>query len=106
MNIRDDFPLLKNNIIYFDNAATTLKPQSVINAIVDYYSNYSANAHRGDYSISHKVDTIYENTREKVKSFINANKVEEIIYTKGTTDSLNMVVFGYFKHYLTENDEI
>lgn len=106
MNIRNDFPLLKNNIIYFDNGATTLKPQSVIDSMVDYYSNYSANAHRGDYNISHKVDIIYENTREKIQKFINAKNVKEIIYTKGTTNSLNMIVFGYFKNYLTKEDEI
>jgi cysteine desulfurase / selenocysteine lyase len=106
MNIRNDFPLLKNNIIYFDNGATTLKPKTVIDSITDYYSNYSANAHRGDYTISHKVDTIYEQTRAKVKQFINATDAKEIIYTKGTTESLNMIVFGYFKYYLNKDDEI
>ena len=57
---REDFPMLKKDIIYFDNGATTFKPDSVINSIVDYYSNYSANAHRGDYEISYKVDIKYE----------------------------------------------
>ncbi len=106
MDVRKDFPLLKNNIIYFDNGATTLKPQCVIDAIVDYYSNYSANAHRGDYSISHKVDTMYEGTRDKVKHFINAQDTKEIIFTKGSTEALNMIVFGFFKHYLKKDDEI
>ncbi len=106
MNIRSDFPILKTNLIYFDNGATTLKPQCVIDAIVDYYSNYSANAHRGDYAISHKVDIMYESSREEVKKFINADKVSEIIFTKGSTESLNMIVFGFFKYYLKKDDEI
>ena len=64
---REDFPILKNNLIYFDNGATTLKPQVMIDATVDYYRNYSANAHRGDYSISVKVDELYEKTRTLIK---------------------------------------
>lgn len=103
---RDDFPLLKNNLIYFDNGATTLKPKSVIDSIVDYYSNYSANIHRGDYDISLKVDNAYEGVREKVKNFINANSSSEIIFTSGTTDSLNKIVFGYMKNHLTKGDEV
>jgi cysteine desulfurase/selenocysteine lyase len=107
MNTRDDFPMLKNNnIIYFDNGATSLKPQCVIDSIVDYYSNYSANAHRGDYNISHKVDTMYEGSRNKIKNFINAKDDSEIIFTKGSTESLNMIVFGFFKNYLKKDDEI
>jgi len=106
MDIRNDFPILKTNIIYFDNGATTLKPQCLINAITDYYSNYSANAHRGDYGISHKVDTMYETVRNDIKKFINANETSEIIFTKGSTESLNMIVFGFFKYYLKKDDEI
>ena len=64
-----DFPMLNKEIIYLDNGATTLKPQVVIDKIVDYYSNYSANAHRGDYDISFKVDQEYEGAREKVRKF-------------------------------------
>ncbi len=103
---RDDFPILKNNLIYFDNSATTLKPKKVIDSIVDYYSNYTANAHRGDYDNSIKVDTIYEGTRQKVKDLINADKVEEIIFTKGTTESLNMIVKCFMKYNLKEGDEV
>ena len=103
---RKDFPMLKNNIIYFDNAATTLKPKCMIEATTEYYSEYSANAHRGDYDISLKVDTIYENTREKVRDLINAKSTKEIIFTSGTTDSINRVVFGYFKNNLKEGDEV
>ena len=75
-----DFPMLNKEIIYLDNGATTLKPQVVIDKIVDYYSNYSANAHRGDYDISFKVDQEYEGAREKVRKFINAKEREEIVY--------------------------
>lgn len=103
---RDDFPMLKNEFIYFDNGATTLKPQCVIDSMVDYYSNYCANAHRGDYSISQKVDFIYENVRDKIKDFINANEKSEIVFTSGVTDGLNRIVFGYFENYLKKGDEI
>ncbi|MDD4035920.1 MAG: SufS family cysteine desulfurase [Bacilli bacterium] len=106
MDVRKDFPFLKNNIIYLDNGATTLKPQCVIDEIVNYYSNYSANAHRGDYDISHKVNMMYEGTREKVKNFINADSEKEIIFTKNSTESLNMIVFGFFKNILKKGDEI
>ena len=106
MDIREEFPMLKNNIIYFDNGATTFKPQIVIDSICDYYQNYSANAHRGDYNISLKTDMMYENARKKVKEFINADKLEEIIFTSGTTESLNMVVEGFFGNYLKDKDEI
>lgn len=103
---REDFPMLKNDLIYFDNGATTLKPQCVINEITNYYENYSANAHRGDYDISRKVDELYEKTRDDVKEFINANKREEIIFTKGTTESMNMIIFGFMKNYLQKDDEV
>lgn len=103
---REDFPMLKNNIIYFDNAATTFKPNCVLAAMNDYYSNYTANAHRGDYDNSLKVDKIVAETREKVKAFINARSTDEIIFTSGATDSLNMVINGFFGHYLNEGDEI
>jgi len=106
LNIRNDFPMLSKNIIYFDNAATTFKPREVINTIVDYYENYSANAHRGDYDISLKVDNVYEGVREKVRAFINANDIKEIIFTSGTTMALNMIVFGFFKDYLDKDDEV
>ena len=103
---REDFLLLKQNIIYFDNGATTLKPYVLSEAISDYYNNYSANAHRGDYDLSLKVDEKYENTRKLVKDFINAKSTKEIAFTSGTTDSMNKIIFGYFKHNLNEGDEI
>lgn len=103
---REDFPMLKQDIVYLDNGATSLKPQVVIDKIVDYYENYSANAHRGDYDISYKVDLEYENTRELVREFIGARKKEEIVFTSGTTDSLNLIVNGFFANYLEKGDEI
>lgn len=103
---REDFPMLEKEIIYFDNGATTLKPRQVIDSITDYYQNYSANAHRGDYDISLKVDSNYELTRILVKDFINANSSKEIAFTSGTTDSLNKIIFGYFRYYLKAGDEV
>ena len=104
---REDFEMLSNsNVIYFDNGATTLKPKCVVKEVVDYYTKYTANAHRGDYTISQIVDEKYEAVRDKIKEFIHANRRDEIIYTKGTTESINTVVFGFMKNYLKPNDEI
>ena len=103
---REDFPILKTGIIYFDNGATTLKPYILTDTLTDYYNNYSANAHRGDYDISLKVDTMYENTRQLVRSFINAKSSNQIVFTNNTTDSLNKIVFGYFKNELKKDDEV
>lgn len=103
---REDIPMLNNDIIYFDNGATTLKPKSVIDSVVQYYSDYCANAHRGDYENSLKVDTMYEGVRKKIKKFINAKEESEIVFTSGTTDGLNRVVFGYFRYNLKEGDEV
>lgn len=103
---RDDFLMLNNDYIYFDNGATTFKPNSVVNRVVDYYTKYTANSHRGDYDLSQKVDYLYEETRDKVKDFINASSSKEIIFTSGTTMSLNMIVFGFMKYYLQEGDEV
>ena len=103
---RDDFPMLNQDIIYFDNGATTFKPYSVINSVKDYYENYSANAHRGDYDISYKVDLAFENVREDVRKFINAKEKEEIIFTSGTTMSMNIMVQTFFKKYLEHGDEV
>ena len=103
---RDDFKLLNNNIVYFDNGATTLKPKCVRDAIIKYYDEYTANAHRGDYKLSSTVDSLYEGTREKVKNFINAKETSEIVFTDGTTNGINMIVFGFFKDYLKKNDEV
>ena len=103
---REDFPMLEGKLIYFDNGATTMKPKSVINSMVDYYERYCANAHRGDYSNSQKVDSMYEGVREKISRFINAKESSEIVFTSGATDGLNRVVFGYFKKHLKAGDEV
>lgn len=106
MNYDKYFPMKNDNLIYFDNAATTLKPISVINKEIEYMSLYSANSHRGDYNISFKVDDEIDNTRELTRKFINARHKDEIIFTKNTTDSLNLVINGFFKNILKENDEV
>ncbi len=103
---REDFPMLKQDIIYLDNGATSLKPQCVIDKMTDYYENYSANAHRGDYDISYKVDLEYENARDLVKDFIGAKRKEEIVFTSGSTDSMNLIVNGFFSNLLEAGDEI
>lgn len=106
MNYLEDFPMLKKGIVYFDNAATTYKPKSVINSLIDYNINFTANSHRGDYNNSFKVDDEIDKTREKVRQFINADLKEEIIFTMNATDSLNMVVNGFFEHILNKDDEV
>ena len=106
MDYKKDFPILNNDIIYFDNAATTLKPQCVIDEVVDYYKSYSANAHRGDYKISQIVDDKLNLARQKVKEFINADEKEEIVFTSGATESLNIIIKGFLKNYLKSQDEI
>ena len=103
---REDFPMLKQDIIYLDNGATTFKPEILGKEISKYYNNYCANAHRGDYDISLKVDEKYEHSRELIKNFINAKKTKEIVFTSGATDSLNKIIFGYFKHNLQAGDEV
>lgn len=106
MSDKNKFPMIDKSIVYFDNAATSLKPKRVIDKILEYYQCYSANSHRGDYDISFKVDDEIDKTRYIVKDFINANKKEEIIFTKNTTESLNMIVFGFFENYLKDGDEV
>jgi len=102
---RDDFKLLNQDIIYFDSGATTLKPFVLADTISDYYNNYSANAHRGDYDLSLKVDEAYERSRYLVSNFINSD-INEVIFTSNATDSLNKIVLGYFDNYLNPGDEV
>ena len=103
---REEFPMINTNYIYLDNGATTWKPISVLNKVNDYYTKYTANAHRGDYDFSLKVDNEYEGARDIVKEFINAKTRKEIIFTSGTTDSLNIIAEGFFKKNLEPGDEI
>ncbi|MEW7289696.1 aminotransferase class V-fold PLP-dependent enzyme [Aquimarina sp. 2304DJ70-9] len=108
--IREDFPILKREVngktlVYFDNAATSQTPQVVINAIVDYYSNYNANIHRGVHTLSQEATDAYEIARKKVQEHFNAQYTHEIILTSGTTHSINIVATG-FTNFLSKGDEI
>ena len=109
-NIRKDFPILKKQIngkqlIYFDNAATSQTPTCVINSISDYYNNYNSNIHRGVHSLSEEATEAYEKAREKIQIHFNAKHKEEIIFTSGTTHSINIVSNG-FLDLMGEDDEI
>jgi len=108
--IRLDFPILQREVngyplVYFDNAATSQKPQIVIDSIVDYYTNYNANIHRGVHTLSQEATDAYEMSRKKIQEHFNAEKAHEIIFTSGTTHSINMVASG-FSEMLKQGDEI
>ena len=108
--IREDFPILKRKVngkslVYFDNAATSQKPKVMIDAIVDYYSNYNANIHRGVHTLSQEATDAYEKARQKIQKHFNASKSCEIILTSGTTHGINMVANG-FSTLLNKGDEI
>ena len=108
--IRKDFPILKRKIngyplVYLDNAATSQTPKQVIDTIVDYYSRYNANIHRGVHSLSQEATDAYENARKKIQNHINAAEPYEIIFTSGTTDSINLVASG-FTSFLKKGDEV
>ena len=104
---RNDFPLLmQNKIIYIDNAATSQRPQCVIDAEGDFYKNYNANPLRGLYSLSVEATDVYENAREAVRKFIGAEKSNEIIFTRNTTESLNLVAYSYGLSNVKKGDEI
>ena len=103
---RDDFPALKDGLIYFDNSATALKPKCVVDKMIDYYLNYTSNIHRGDYDNAIKANKEYDSARDVVKDFIHASSSDEIVFTSGTTESLNLVAFGFFKNILKEDDEV
>ena len=107
---RDDFPILKrkiknNDLIFFDNGATTQKPIQVIDAISDYYKNYNSNIHRSVYTLGDESEKIYEESKHLVKEFINANSHEEIIYTSGTTESMNFIA-RIIEQDVEDGDEI
>ena len=109
--IRQQFPILDQEVngyplAYFDNAATTQKPQMVIDALNRYYSEYNSNIHRGVHTLAEKATSAFEQTRFAVQQFINAREAEEIIFTKGTTESINLVASTYGKKYLKAGDEI
>ena len=109
--IRQDFPILDQSIngkklVYFDNAATTQKPIQVLDSLSDYYRGYNANIHRGIHHLAEKATAGFEETRKSVRAFLNAKSTEEIIFTYGTTDSINLVMGSYGRKFLTAGDEI
>jgi len=109
--VRRDFPILHqevngNPLVYFDNGATSQKPQQVIDAMVKYYSTYNANIHRGVHHLSQLATSAYEQAREEIRAFLNARKTEEIIFTSGTTDGINLVAQSWGRNYLKPGDEI
>jgi cysteine desulfurase/selenocysteine lyase len=109
--VRKDFPVLQRiaggkPLVYLDNAATSQKPNSVINAISNYYKNYNANIHRGLYSISIEASEAYDKAREKVREYINAREAREIIFTRGTTEAVNLVAYSYGRNNIKAGDEI
>ena len=111
MNIREQFPILKitangKPLVYFDNGATTQKPQCVIDRIVKYYTEENSNIHRGTHYLSELSTQAFEHSRDTVAKFINAGKREEIVFTKGTTDSINLVADTFSTKYLAEGDEV
>jgi cysteine desulfurase/selenocysteine lyase len=109
--IRNDFPILDTKVrgkdlVYLDNGATAQKPKLVIDAISSYYSDYNSNIHRGVHHLSQVATTAYEDARQKLKGFINAPKLEEVIFTEGTTESINIVASCFGRKFLNEGDEI
>lgn len=109
--IRQDFPLLQRKtynrqIVYFDNAATTQKPSKVIDITSEYYQKYNSNIHRGVHYLSEKMTEAYENARNTVQKFINAKHSHEIIFTSGTTESINLVAFSFGERFINIDDEV
>lgn len=103
---REDFAMLDSGYIYLDNGATTFKPKCVVDKMMEYYTKYTANAHRGDYDLSMRVDMEYENARDIIAQFINAKSRREVIFTSGATEALNMIVSGFFAENLEPGDEV
>ena len=107
MKYKQDFPILNNkDIVYLDSGATTQKPQYVLEKVDEFYEKYNANPHRGAYSLSMEATEVYENVRDKIAKFINAEHREEIIFSKNATESLNLVAYSYGLENVKENDEI
>jgi cysteine desulfurase/selenocysteine lyase len=109
--LRKEFPILHQQVngrdlVYFDNAATSQKPKSVIDALVGYYTGYNANIHRGIHTLAEKATKAYEETRHTAKRFINAASEQEIIFTRGVTESINLVASSYGRAFLNEDDEV
>ncbi len=111
VSIRNDFPILNEvingkQLVYFDNAATTQKPRMVLDALAGYYEHYNANIHRGIHHLAEKATSAFEDSRRRLQKFINAPLSEEVIFTYGTTDSINLIAQTYGRKFLKEGDEI
>ena len=111
IRIRDQFPILNkkinnNQLVYFDNAATTQKPIQVIESINKYYSEYNANIHRGIHTLAEKATQEYEKTRKTVSKFINSRSEKEVIFTRGTTEGINLIASSFVKNFIKKGDEI
>lgn len=109
--VREDFPILGRTVynkplVYFDNAATTQKPRLVVDSLVDEYYSVNANVHRGVHFLSQQATDLHEEAREKVRAFINASKTDEIIFTRGTTEAINLVVDSFGQEFMKEGDEV
>ena len=109
--IREDFPILRQTVnnrplVYFDNAASTQKPVQVIHAVSGYYETDNCNIHRGVHFLSQRATETYEATRNLVQRFINAASSNEVIFTKGTTESINLVASSFGKKYISKGDEV
>lgn len=109
--IRKDFPILERQVhgrplVYLDNAATTQKPRCVVEAMVSEYYESNANVHRGVHFLSQQATEMHEGARERVRSFINAHSIEEVVFTRGTTEGLNLVAFSYGEAFLKPGDEV
>ncbi len=109
--IRDDFPILSRNVydrplVYFDNAATTQKPRCVVEAITNEYYSVNANVHRGVHFLSQKATELHEASRETVRKFLNARSSNEIVFTRGTTESINLLVSSFGEEFMEEGDEV
>ena len=102
---REDFSMLRDGIVYFDNGATTLKPKCVVDEMNKYYFEHTSNIHRGDYDAAQKTNELYDNVRNIISEFVNADP-DCCIYTSGTTMSINMVVFGFMRKHLKKGDEV
>lgn len=109
--IREDFPILSRTVygkplVYLDNGATTQKPRLVIDSIVDEYYSVNANVHRGVHFLSQQATELHEASRETVRQFINARSTREVIFTRGTTESINLIVSSFGEEFMQEGDEV
>ena len=109
--IREDFPILSRTVygkplVYFDNGATTQKPRLVVDSLVDEYYSVNANVHRGVHYLSQQATELHEASRETVREFINAHSTNEVVFTRGTTESINLLVSSFGDEFMEEGDEV